>query len=105
MEPSSSSSSSRCGARLRLRPRVQVPTDLLAETSITTPAPTPDEREELEELARGPVQNVADYAPPAPRQARSFSSAVPDWALGLLAAIVLLAAVEWWGARRWLPGS
>ena len=90
-----------------LRPEVQLPQARLESAELLPPAPTPEEaRALLAGSAPGSeLQPLANYQLPPRTVKLSFFSRVPDWAFAALAALMLLAFVEWWATRHWLPGG
>ena len=89
------------------RPRPQLPRDRLVETRVMPPAPTPPEQALLlAGTAPGAELRPLDgFELPPRRHELEFHSHAPDWAIAALVALLLLAMVEWWATRCWLPGS
>ncbi len=76
-----------------------LPTELLTQTRVMPPAPTPDEVAQLTAAAGAPRPFAALQLPP-PRRAYEYRSQVSRWAAAAVGLLVLLAALERWAARR-----
>ena len=76
------------------------PIDLLAQTAVVPPAPTPRECVVLAAFAGGPPQSLDALRLPPPRSEVRHESQVPEAALAAVLLLLLLAALEWWCSHR-----
>ncbi|HLQ37338.1 MAG TPA: hypothetical protein VK348_06040, partial [Planctomycetota bacterium] len=78
------------------------PADLCQGNELSPSVPTPAEAAALQALAGSPLRLAADWQPPGPRREVVHLGQAAEWAIAGVAALLLLAFVEWWFGR-WSP--